>query len=183
MFYIACAKLAEWHTQTLPKLSGSPLRIQRRIKAQLLFFTIQFCDTMQELQSFHQQLLTTFIVAPMRGFWKTVWNSFKEQRSTHGAAFCTEQRNKRKTFTSIKGGSNKAPTQTKQPQTESLKETMEGSSKSGSLEVNGIKKMQCYLQQNFSKRKTSLNRLLARSFFTSWVPDSGLIYKGSNSTV
>lgn len=84
----------------------------------------------------------------------------------HSAAFCTEQRNERKTFTSIKGASNKAPTKTKQPQTESLKETMEGSSKSSSLEVNGTKEMQRYLQQNFSKRKTSLKKLLARSFFT-----------------
>lgn len=43
--------------------------------------------------------------------------------------------------------------------------------------------MQYHLQQNFSKRKMSLNRLLARSSFTNWVPDNGLIYNGTMSTL
>ena len=48
--------------------------------------------------------------------------------------------------------------------------------------MNGIKKIQCYLQQNFYKRKVSLNRLLVRRFFTNWVPVSDSVSKDSNST-
>lgn len=132
-----------------------------------MFFAIQFCYTMPKLQKLSSTITDYFHCHPQVGVLKDCFEIHSSNRgeSTVQPSVLNKEIREKYSLLSKVGAIDHQDKQNRH-KPESLPEAREGRSKSGSLEVNGIKKIQCYLQQSFSERKTQLNRLLSRYFFT-----------------